>query len=134
LNPRADIQRWAEKAEQLAQLKAEELELRLELVAKYFAGGGAGTVAADVGGGHQLVAKFEQRPKLAGEEETRGALQAIALADPAGVVLADRLVKFTPELRVGEYKKLPPKLAKLIDRVLTWSAATPALELRAPKA
>jgi hypothetical protein len=135
MKPPADVQRWNELADELARIKAEELEQRRALVAKYFAADlDDGTHTVDVGAGHKLALTLKSTFKLAGEPETRAALQKLALADPAGPLLAERLVAWKPELRVGELKKLPAKLAKIIQAVLTVSPATPSLELRAPKA
>ena len=133
MKPSAKIQRWHEKAEELARVKAEELLLRLELVAEYFPAGGEGTEKADLGKGFELVAKFGLNHRLPAEETTRPVLAKMAKADPAGDELVKRLVKWTPEVRVGEMKKLPARLAKLFETILTITPATPTLELRAPK-
>jgi hypothetical protein len=133
VKPSAKIQRWAETAAELARLKALELEQRLELVAEYFSAGGEGTVKIDVGAGHELAAKFGLYHKLPAEEATRPVLAKMAKADPAGEELVKRLVKWVPEVRVGELKKLPPKMARLLEPILMITPATPTLELREPK-
>ncbi len=133
MKPSARIQRWADKAEELARVKAEELQLRLELVAEYFPQGGDGTVKVDVGAGCELAATFGTYFRLPAEDKTRPVLERMALADPAGLLLIGRLVKWTPEVRVGELKKLPPRMAKLLAAILTTTPATPSLELRKPK-
>ena len=118
---------------ELARLKGAEILLRLELVDQFWPTRGIGTKTVEVGGGHLLAATFKMNYGLAAEDKTRPVLEKMAAADPAGPELVKRLVVWKPELRVGEYNKLPPKLRKMIDSVLTISPATPSLELRAPK-
>ena len=131
MKPPADVQKWAAVAAEGKALVALERELRAALVAKYFPAPTEGTNVIDVGQGYELATVISSNFKLDGEQ-TKLALARICRADPAGPVLADRLVKWTPELRVGEWKKLPPKLAKMIAAALTIKPATPTLELRAP--
>ena len=133
MKPSAKIQRWSEKAEELVRVKAEELALRLELVGEHFPDGGEGTCTVDVGAGFKLAAVFKLNYGLPNEDLTRPVLAKMAKADPAGAALVLRLVKWTPDVRVGELKKLPPKMAKILAGILTSSAATPSLELRPPK-
>ena len=131
--PTAKIQRWADKAAELSRVKAEEMALRLELVDLFWPTRGTGTKTLDLGKGFTLAVTFDTNYTLAVEDKTRPALENIAAADPAGPELAKRLVKWTPELRVGEFKKLPTKLQRMILEVLTLKPATPTLELRVPK-
>jgi hypothetical protein len=133
VKPSAKIQRWADKAEELARVKAEELALRLELVAEHFPKGCTGTVKVEVGAGYVLAGEFGVYYRLPAEDKTRPVLNRMAAADAAGPELVKRLVKWTPEVRVGELKQLPPRMRSLIDKVLTVSPATPSLELREPK-
>lgn len=134
MKPSVEIQRWAETKAELDRVKARELEQRLALIAKHFADPPEeGTVAVDVGAGHELVATFALRYGLPNEELTRPVLDKMAKADPAGGELVKRLVKWTPELRISEWRKLPPKLAKLIAAIVKTPPATPTLELRSPK-
>jgi hypothetical protein len=138
LNPPADVQRWAAAAQERVAAAGREFELRKQLLAKYFPGlvdtEHEGAERVPVGtAGHQLKAEFALNYRLGKEAEVRQALQAIALADPAGGVLAERLVAWKPELRVGERRKLPEALREIIDQVLTTSPSTPALELVEPR-
>ncbi len=90
MKPPADVQRWAEKAEELKTLKAEEMAERLALVAKYFPGNiEEGTATVDVGAGHKLAAVFSKAYRLAKEDETRAALDKLRKAEPAGELLAE---------------------------------------------
>lgn len=105
----------------------------MELVGKFFAGAPEGTSTVELGGGYKLKAGIKYNYRL-DPDQTAKALDKIIQADPAGKMLAARLVKWAPELRVGEWRKLPEKLAKIIAGAISVSPATPSLELVAPEA
>lgn len=52
----------------------------------------------------------------------------------AGELIAERLIKWTPELSLTEYKQLSDKYRKIIDDVITASEGMPTLEIVEPKA
>jgi len=62
------------------------------------------------------------------------ALSKIEKDGEAGELIADRLVKWSPELSLTEYKNLPDKYRKIIDDVITTTEGTPTLEIVEPKA
>ncbi len=62
------------------------------------------------------------------------ALQKIERAGPVGELIADRLVKWTPDLSMTEYNQLDPKFKKIIDEVIVTTEGSPTLEIIAPKA
>lgn len=69
-----------------------------------------------------------------GTTKLDAALDAIEAASNEGKFLVERLVKWTPELRVSEYNKLPPYAKAIIDGVLTTKDKAPELSLVPPKA
>lgn len=62
------------------------------------------------------------------------ALSKIEKDGEAGELIAERLVKWKPELSLTEYKQLPEKFKKAIDDVIVTSEGTPTLEIKEPKA
>lgn len=61
------------------------------------------------------------------------ALQRIEKDGPAGELIAERLIKWTPDLSLTEYKQLPDKYRKIIDEVVVTTEGTPTLEIIPPK-
>ncbi len=62
------------------------------------------------------------------------ALQQIEKDGSAGELVAERLIKWTPDLSLTEYKLLPDKWKAIIDEVIVTSEGTPTLEIVEPKA
>ena len=134
MKPPADVVAWHELHEQLTDLKARELQARQKVIAKYFADAkGDGTKTTDLGRGFTLAATFRTSYSL-DPDKAREAQDKIAAQGDLGVELATRVVRWKPELRVGEFKKLPPAFERIIRKALTISSGTPSLELREPKA
>lgn len=61
------------------------------------------------------------------------ALQKIEKDGEVGELIAERLVKWTPDLSLTEYKLLSEKHRKIIDEVIITSEGTPMLEIKEPK-
>jgi len=62
------------------------------------------------------------------------ALQEIEADGAAGELIAERLVKWTPDLSVTEYNQLPQEYKAIIDKVIVTNEGAPTLEIVAPKA
>lgn len=62
------------------------------------------------------------------------ALAKIEKDGAMGELIAERLVKWTPDLSLTEYKQLDEKYKKIIDEVIVTSEGAPTLEIIAPKA
>lgn len=67
--------------------------------------------------------------KLADADAVKAALAQIATSIEGGNIIADRLVKWKPEISVSEYKLLNGGQRSAIDRVLTIKPATKSIEL-----
>ncbi len=136
MKPPADVVAWNALAQELAELKARELQARQKLIAKYFAdvvAGDEGTKTFDLGRGYALAATFRTSYSL-DPEKARKAQDEMGRQGDLGVELATRVIRWKPDLRVGEFKKLPPAFARIIRRAMSTSSSTPSLELREPKA
>ena len=129
------IQNWQAAQSELAAAKDKESALRAEVIATLFAEHpDKGPVNYELGGGYKVKAVFKQNYRLAGSDEVDAVLSKIENSGPEGEFIAKRLVKWKPELAITEYNVLEPKFKKIIDNVLTISAATPTVELVIPKA
>ena len=137
-NRDAKILAWEQAVKALAAAKDTEAALRKEVLAEAFAFDPEalreGTENFELGNGYKLKAFFKISRNLNNENEAVDkVLSKIEKTGPEGAFIAERLVKWKPELSVTEYKKLPEKFKKLFDEVVTSKEATPALELVAPK-
>ena len=137
-NRDAKILAWEQAVKALAAAKDAEAALRKEVLAEAFAFDPEalreGTENFELGNGYKLKAVFKiNRSFAGGQEAVEKALQKIEKTGPEGVFIAERLVKWKPELSLTEYKKLPEKFKNLFDEVVTSKEAMPALELVAPK-
>lgn len=122
---------WQEKQKALAKAKAEESEARTAVVALFNAPADAsGVQNIELGGGYKLKATFKLRYKLKDSEKM---LEKLEKLGEEGKFIADRLVKFKPELSLTEYKNLSDKMRKIADEYITASPAIPSLELVEPK-
>lgn len=137
-NRDAKILAWEAAVKLLAAAKDAEAALRKEVLAEAFAFDPEalreGTENFELGNGYKLKAVFKISRNLNNENEAVDKVLAkIEKTGPEGVFIAERLVKWKPELSVTEYKKLPEKFKKLFDEVVTSKEAMPSLELVAPK-
>ena len=137
-NRDAKILAWEAAVKALAAAKDAEAALRKEVLAEAFAFDPEalreGTENFEPGNGYKLKAVFKISRNLNNENEAVDkVLSKIEKTGPEGAFIAERLVKWKPELSVSEYKKLPEKFKKLFDEVVTSKEAMPSLELVAPK-
>jgi len=113
--------------------------LRSEVLGEVYDFGGEsdlreGMENLELGNGYKLKATFKLSRKLENKDgETSEALRMIAETGEAGKLYAERLVKWSPELSVSEYKKLPTNIREVIDSCVTSKATTPSLEIVEPK-
>ena len=137
-NRDAKILAWDAAVKALAAAKDAEAALRREVLAEAFQFDPEalreGTENFELGNGYKLKAVFKISRNLNNENEAVDkVLSKIEKTGPEGAFIAERLVKWKPELSVSEYKKLPEKFKKLFDEVVTSKEAMPSLELVAPK-
>ena len=130
--------RWDAAKKALKAAQALESSLRSEVLQELYDFGGEsdlreGTENLELGNGYKLKAVFKVSRKLENKNgETQAAVNTIAGMEN-GLIYAERLVKWTPELSVSEYKKLPDNIRAVIDECVTSKAATPSLEIVEPK-
>lgn len=134
----AKLVEWDRANKALKEMKVLEAKLRSEVLGELYDFGGEsdlreGTENLELGNGYKLKATFKLSRKLENKNhETEEALAQIATFEN-GILYAERLVKWSPELSVSEYKKLPENVRAVIDTCVTSKAATPSLEIVEPK-
>lgn len=123
-----------------ASANAVELErnLRSQVMAICFPNAKVGTNNLELGRGYTLKAVKKLNYKL-DNDTVDAAIEKVEALGNEGAFLAERLVKFKPELSVSEYNKLDAanpthvKIKALIDDVLTISDGSPTMEVVKPK-
>jgi|WetSurMetagenome_2_1015567.scaffolds.fasta_scaffold103746_2 hypothetical protein len=135
------IRNWDAKAKAAKAAVAEERDARAAVVAHVFDGADYGTNNFDLGNGYTLkyvrsinyTLDTKDVDPNTGASNTDRALDNIRALGNDGQFIADRLVKWKPELSVSEYKLLPNTHKKIIDTVITTKDASPSIEITGPK-
>ena len=134
---------WEESKKALEVAKEKEMEQRKAVVAFAFdPNKESGTERIELGNGYQ--AKAVKKINYGFVKDAEGKLNKRAIdkaleriekiGGPVGELIAERLVKWTPDLSLTEYKQLDEKYKKIIDEVIVTSEGAPTLEIIAPKA
>lgn len=135
--------RQQQYAAELKRLQLVENLLRAEVVNRYF---GKDIVEGvnnyDLGKGYTLKVTHSYNYSLSESEKPRNgglakatsfALARIRNMGNEGAFIADRLVKWKPDLSLTEYRMLNDDFKKVIDEALTVSVAAPKVEISEPK-
>lgn len=126
------ILNWQESQKALAKAKEIESANRQAVIELFEAAPDAsGVKNIDLGSGYKLKATFKLNHKISGD--VTKLLDKLEKSGDEGKFIAERLVKFKPELALTEYKNLPDKLRKIADEFITTSPALPSVELVEPK-
>lgn len=133
---------WQNKGAALAAAKEQEMTARKLAVMFMHDPSKTGTTEnVELGNGYKAKMKVPVRYGFIQNSEGRTdkkriekALGWIESDGEAGELVADRLIKWTPELSLTEYKQLPDRFKKIIDEVIVTSEGTPTLEIVEPKA
>jgi hypothetical protein len=139
------LNKWLAAQQALVKAKDEEAKLRAQVVSDIIQAkpGEKGTRNYELNAGYKLKAVLKLNYKL-NNDEVDNTLDRIERIGEEGKFIAERLVKFKPELSVTEYNTISERAAngdstakKIIaelNKILTISDATPSLELVEPKA
>lgn len=124
---------WQASHERLQEAKADEAAKRAAAIESCFALKlGAGTHRTNLDRGYILKAVVRPKPNISAEQLAPAMKRLRAIGEAASLI-ADRLIKWTPELSISEWKKMTDKQRKLFARAVTVGASTPSLELQAPE-
>jgi hypothetical protein len=137
---------WEQSKRALEAAKAAEMELRKQVVQFNFNTQKLeGTERVDLANGWQLKAVKKLNYNLVSPVEGVTAVDAVDAAlteieglGPDGKFIAERLVKWTPELSISEYRKLDEMpngeaYKRIIDKVVETKSGAPTLEIVPPK-
>lgn len=132
---------WQNTKNALKALIELEREKRATLYKNLFPNNVDTTETVDLPNGYKFKAKgtlnykLEFSTKEDGAKNLDAAIDAIEKIGNEGTFIAERLVKWKPELSVSEYKALAADspIKKIIDGVLTITPGSPELELVPPK-
>lgn len=133
---------WEESKKRLEVAKDDEMNWRKKAVAFAFdPNKTSGTERIELGNGYEAKAvkkmnygfvKTSDGAKV-DKDKIEDALEKIEETGPVGELIASRLIKWTPDLSLTEYKQLTPEFKAIIDPVLVLTPGAPTLEIIAPK-
>lgn len=132
---------WSQAQRSLSEAKANEAVLRTQVIERFSTVTdemASGMENIDIGYGYDLKIERKLNYRLATAkdyEAVHKVIDAIEAMGPAEQLIADRLFKQKFDISVSEYKLLDgaSQIKKLVDGVLTISAATPSVEIKERK-
>lgn len=134
---------WDSRKKAIEVAKVEEMDLRKYIVGRAFPKKEEGMNTKELGQGYQLKAEIKYNYKLADNDTVESCLNRIAAIDNTGAFIADRLVSWSPNFLLTEYRQLVEDKEKgsksaeailnIVTEMLTISEAAPSLEIKAPK-
>lgn len=123
--------------------KEEEMELRKYIVDRAFPKKQEGMNTKDLGNGYALKAGVKFNYKLADNDTVENCLNRVSALGNSGSFIADRLVSWTPNFLLTEYRQLQEDKDKgskfaeealnIINEMITITEAAPTLEVKEPK-
>lgn len=135
---------WDKRKKALEQAKADEMEFRKYVVKRAFPNPTEGTNTIELGNGYELKANIKFNYNLADNDIVEKTLEKIAKIGNQGTFIADRLVSWTPNFLLTEYRQLQEEMKKgsieatqiikLISEMLIVKDAAPSLNIKEPKA
>lgn len=151
LTPDGVLMLWQRTQKALAAAKEDEMEIRKTAVKVYVPQPREGMNNVDLGNGYTLKAGVKFNYKLDSDiKKVEDALDRIAKVSNEAAFLADRLVSWTPNFLLTEYRLLEERakdtntdaydrgvardILKILSEVLTITDAAPTLEIKEPKA
>lgn len=137
---------WGEAKQKLDAAKELEMALRKEAVGRLVENPKIGTNNIELGNGwiakvvhkvnHNFIKDENDKTDIKLVERIQDEIEAVG---NIGAVLADRLIKWSPDFSLSEFNKLDPenedeaKIKKLVESILVVTDASPTLEIKPPK-
>lgn len=123
----ADLHQWFYLQDELKKLKAKEMLLRSKIFKFYFPEPKEGTNNFTMPDGYVLKGKH-----TISRDVDIGALQALRQSFIDAGINSDEIVKWSPGLKIKEYRELTAEQARLFDQCLIVKPGSPALEIVLP--
>lgn len=143
MNEDALLLEWQKKKDAIETAKAEEMELRKYIVKREFPKSSEGMNNKELGNGYQLKAGVKFNYKLADNDTVETCLNKLSALGNNGAFVAERLVSWTPNFLLTEYRQMVEDKEKgskwaedalnIVAEMLTISEAAPTLEIKEPK-
>ncbi len=137
------ILEWQSRQQLLTRVKENEMAFRKYVVSRAFPNPHEGTNTLELGEGYALKAGVKFSYNLASNEIVEAGLNKLAKIGNNGSFIADRLVSWTPNFLLTEYREIQKQakdglgeaqlMLKIISEFLTIDDAAPSLKLKEPK-
>lgn len=136
------LQEWESSKVALEIAKEREANLRAAVFEINFPNAAEGTNRVELGNGYSIKAVVPYRYDLSNKDgKAEAALEAMANLSTEAAFIADRLIKWQPELSIKEYRGLTAdnatdeqkKLLVLLGPILTITPGSPQVTLETPK-
>jgi hypothetical protein len=123
-----DLELWYEMDKQIKALKGQEMLLRLKIFKGKFVDPKEGTNSVDLPDGFVLKGK-----RTINRDVDAAALATLREQFRDAGINVDELIRYKPELKVGEYRTLTAEQMLIFDQALVIKDGAPALEIMMPK-
>lgn len=137
------LMEWERRKRALENAKADEMDFRKYVVSRAFPQKHEGTNTIELGNDYKLKAVVKYNYNLdASNDKIEDALDRIAKIGNRGIVVAERLIKWTPSFLLTEYRLLEEEknesndakeILKIIQEFLVITEAAPTLDIVEPK-
>lgn len=134
---------WQQKKDAVEKAKADEMELRKYVVSREFPKPAEGTNTKELGEGYKLKTVIKYNYKCEDNDKVEDGLNKLAALGNEGSFIADRLVSWTPNFKLTEYRVLQEdaekgsefakKALNIITGFMTITEAAPTLDIVEPK-
>ena len=138
------LMEWERRKKALETAKSDEMDFRKYVVSRAFPNKTEGTNTVELGNDYKLKAVVKYNYNLdASNDKIEEALDRIAKIGNRGIVVAERLIKWTPSFLLTEYRLLEDEknesndakeILKIIQEFLVITEASPTLTIVEPKA
>ena len=137
LTPDEVLIKWQQARDEMIQAQTNEFYYRNLAIGTFFPNinqiTAEGVENFELGNGYKLKCTFKLNYKLDKTDKVDTMLDTLSETGEDGKFVAERVVKWSPNLSLSEYRQLSPEHKKLIDSVLTVKPATPSHEIVEPK-
>ena len=134
---------WQQKKNAIEVAKNEELDLRKYIVKREFPKPNEGTNRKSLGNGYELKAVTKFNYKCDDNDKVEAGLNKLSALGNEGGFIADRLISWTPNFLLKEYRQLQEDAEKgsqfaknalsIVSEFITITEAAPTLEIKEPK-
>lgn len=134
---------WDDIKNKITALKEQEMDLRKYIVKRAFPDASEGTNKQELGNGYELKAVVKFNYRLEDNKKVEAGLDKISAMGNDGSFIAERLVSWTPNFLLTEYRELQARakegsqaakdMLAVVNEFLIITDAAPTVEIKAPK-